>query len=262
MSDCPNNNIILAFQQGYVAGVLGANFNIPYNFKSCDMNDIDGVTRDKILSGYGNKISKFFDDDQRKEFEHAVDIGIHNSICALLYSDTAFKCSCRFYNKIIESKKHDKLKNLITTSGYKIGDIIFGKRECIPSLIIIKKGGCDICGFTKFCQCFSFTDYNQMLGAQNYHYGTHVCVDCGKFDTEIYYKTDYKCLECKSLTDISVGSADVENDKRDSYIKNNRYKQTYYKTKNITCLECSKSVDPYEGIWSCSNICTKKLLIN
>ena len=220
----PTEDIILSYQQGYVAGIYGCRYNVPRPFCDYDIENIQPKIKETIISSYGSKISKFFTKEQILEFKHALDIGIHNSLYSQIYEDTATNCSLRFFKNICKTEKYKEYKQLITTCGYKIGEIKCYYAWSIPAFHVEKemKNGCDKCGFSKWCHCFSFTDGYKMLGSTNDHYSTNVCVDCGKFSKDIYYKTNYRCKEC-------LYEFKENNISRELYIKNNRYRQTYYK---------------------------------
>ena len=253
-----SEDIIFAYQQGYLCGILGTPYHLTIN------NNIDNEGEkvyDILLEKYGSKIFDLFSDEQIDEFKHALRIGIDNKIFCELKRDTFFKCSFRKYNQIIETKKYELHKKLVTKSGYEIGNVLFGDREGIPSLIVIrKKSDCESCGFKNYCHCFSFTDNNLMLGIQNYHYGTHVCVCCGKFSENIYFKTNYKCSNCIKEK-IDGENIEKLSEYRKGCIKKILENQVYYKNRDMKCLCCNeKEIRPYEGLMVCSDECLKKMI--
>ena len=268
-----------AFNQGYICGIFGSNY-LGYNLEDVDKTKPleweNHVIEFVKKSNYYKKILSIFTEEEIIDFEEGLRLGTFNGIAFKFNKMNMFFLESKQYDKII----HEDIKNpYYGVYGInKIGKNILYKGKEIGKVNFIKSWNsqdywtylpiesyCDRCGYEKFCKCYGFSSLNSgMIGSHDYHLGHNLCIICGEC-----YKAN-KSFMCKNCFDEHIHDKLIE--EKNKYENRNRndfrmimyhvrdYKRTFFKDKNLKCLNCDEEVDPINGLISCSKKCTTILL--
>jgi hypothetical protein len=261
------------FNQGYICGIFGSNY-LGYNFEN--VNKIKTLEWENYVidcikkSDYYKKLLNIFKKEELNDFEDGLKLGTFNGI--------AFKFN-QFENDIITDKDTknyygiydiygiNKIGKDIVYKGKKIGKINFIKENNISDYLtsVPIKSFCDRCGYEKFCNCYGFNSLNcGMNGSNNRYFGHDICIICGECHTSL---SSFMCKNCYD-ENIYIKLKEEEDKYENRYINDFRHiiyhvrdhKRTFFKDKNLKCLNCDEDVDPMNGLISCSKKCTSILL--
>jgi hypothetical protein len=259
------------FNQGYICGIFGSNY-LGYDFENVDKIKplewenyvIDCVKK----SDYYKKILNIIlIDEELNDFQDGLKLGVFNGIAF------KFNSSSKKYdftnNPYYDINGINKILKDIVYKGKKIGKVNFIKENnildywiCVPI-----KSYCDRCGYEKFCNCYGFSSLNcGMNGSNNRHFrnSNNICIVCGEFHK---LGSSFTCKNCYD-ENIYQKLKEEENKYENRYITDFReiishvrdFKRTFFKDKNLKCLNCHENIDPMNGLISCSKKCTSILL--
>lgn len=268
-----------SFNQGYISGIfssyyLGFHFE---NVKTLETTEYENYVIEKFKnSDYYKKILNIFSEEELIDFEEGLNLGVFNGIAIKFNQMNMRLWESKQYNKMIKEpidKPYygiygiNKIGKDIVYKGKELGKVNFMQVwnvadywTCIP----IEKC-CDRCGYEKFCNCYGFSSLNSgMIGSHDHHFGHQICIVCG----ECY--TSRKALMCKKCFDENIEKKFIEeqnkyenrnkNDFRNIIYHVRDDKRTFFKDKNLKCLNCEEEVDPMNGFISCSKKCTSIML--
>jgi hypothetical protein len=268
-----------AFNQGYISGIFGQ-YYLGYNFENVDKTK--PLEWEKIViksikeSLYYKKLLNIFSKDELDDFDEGLKIGTFNGIAIAFNAMNMFFWDSKQYKKIIHEKEPyyfgvygiSKIGKHIIYKNKEIGKVIFMQAWGIPDYIteVRVENGCDRCGYTKFCNCYSFSNKNyKMAGCHDHHFGHGICIICGENSKST---KNFMCNECYDPT--IPCREDYLKDKGDKYkyitdfrriiYHSQDHKRTFFKNNNLKCLNCDKDVDPMIGLISCSRECNSELM--
>ena len=268
--------LYFAFNQGYICGIFGSKY-LGYNFENVDKTKPleweEIVIKSLKKSKYYEKISKLFSEEELKDFEEGLKLGTFNGIAFNFNKMNMYYWDSNNGNKIIhEDKKYygvygiSKVGKDIIYKGKEIGKISFFQAWGVPDYRtkVPVEDGCDRCGYTKFCNCYSFSSINyKMAGCHDHHFGHDICIICGENSKA---SKNFMCDECY---DPKIPSReDYQKEDKNKYrtdfrclvYRSQDHKRTFFKKNGLSCLNCDKEVDPMVGLISCSYDCNLKLL--
>lgn len=267
-----------AFNQGYICGIFGTSLYVGFSLKK--LNNLEYLEWEPFViesvkkSKYFKELSKIFGEEEIADFEDGLKLGTFNGVAFNFNEMNMYFWDSKQYDKMDtrdEVQKHfgvygiSKIGKNIIYKGIKIGDVKFMQAWGIPDYItyVPIDTECNRCGFTKFCNCYGFSSISRMTGCHGHHFGHSICIICGEPGKS------WKNFMCKNCYDPSIKS-------EEDYRKEDRYKsvtdfrhivyhemdskRTFFKEKNLKCLECKKEVDPMVGLVACSRECVIKLL--
>ena len=264
-----------AFNQGYICGIFSS-YYLGYHFENVDktkpLDWENYVIKNFKNSDYYKKILNIFSEEELNDFEEGLKLGTFNGISFSFNKMNMYFWDSKQYDKIIhEDTKNpyygvygiNKIGKNIFYKGKEIGKINFMQGWNIPdywtSLPIEKC--CDRCGYEKFCNCYGFSSLNSgMIGSSDKNFGHEICIICG----ECYKATkSFMCKECYD-ENINLKLIEEKNKYENRYRNDYRIimyhirddKRTFFKDKNLKCLNCHEEVDPMNGLISCSKKCT------
>jgi len=261
------------FNQGYICGIFGSNY-LGYNFEN--VNKINPLEWENYVidcikkSDYYKKLLNIFKKEELNDFEDGLKIGTFNGIAFKFNQsdkDIISNKDTNNYYGTYDIYGINKIGKDILYKGKKIGKINFVKENNISDYwtTVPIKSCCDRCGYEKFCNCYGFSSLNcGMNGSNNRYFGHDICIICGECHTS---GSSFMCKNCYD-ENIYEKLKEEEDKYENRYITDFRHiiyrvrdhKRTFFKDKNLKCLNCDEHVDPMNGLISCSKKCTSILL--
>lgn len=266
--------LYFAFNQGYICGIFGKRC-LGYKFENVDKTkplEWEEIVIESVKkSVYYDKLSKLLSEEELIDFDEGLKLGAFNGIAIMFNQMNMYYWDSRQSQKIIHEDKPyygvygiSRIGKDLVCRGKEIGKVRFFQAWGIADYrtIVPVEGGCDRCGYSKFCNCYSFSSMNyKMAGCHGHHFGHDICIICGENNKS---KKNFMCDEC---FDPSLKSEEeyrkerpFTTDFRPYISKTQDHKRTFFKDRGMKCLNCEKEVDPTNGLVSCSTECNVELL--